>query len=107
VRSCRSHLPNASDDHLLSPQELVEASIKVDLWAVLAKLFPHKVPPGTRVMGLSSLDRRVLQVGGRGKEQDTRELNRVPGAGPMTSQGGIRDRQQWCDPDWQCSAGLV
>lgn len=43
-------------------QEAHEPAIQTDLWAALTRLFPHRVPVGQRVTGLSVLDRRVMQV---------------------------------------------
>ncbi|KAJ9529982.1 hypothetical protein QJQ45_023232, partial [Haematococcus lacustris] len=42
--------------------ELREPVVKLDLWSALARLYPHKVPNGSRVGGLTALDRRVLQL---------------------------------------------
>mmetsp|Transcript_37263 Transcript_37263/g.82893 ORF Transcript_37263/g.82893 Transcript_37263/m.82893 type:complete len:1238 (-) Transcript_37263:319-4032(-) len=42
--------------------EGTEPLIKSDLWSIIAKVFPHKVPAGNRIVGLTMLDRRMLQL---------------------------------------------
>ena len=39
-----------------------ELAIKLDLWAAIARLFPHRLPEGLRLNGLTLLDRQVIQT---------------------------------------------